>query len=211
MSDDLKIISVAIVEDDEEIRNLLEILINNSSGFSCTLSFSSFEEALESIKNQPPDVVLMDIELPGISGIDGVKYLKTDLEKTEFIMLTIRDDDDTVFQSLTAGASGYLLKDTPPNLLLNGIREVYDGGSPMTASIARKVTRYFRPIKVSPLSDRELEILELICKGKNYTHIADQLYISGHTVRAHIKNIYQKLQVHSRAEVVNKAIREKLI
>lgn len=204
-------ISVAIVEDDDEIRDLLTILIDNSPGFSCALSFSDCENAISPIKDERPEVVIMDIELPGMSGIEGVKQLKPALEQTDFIMLTIKDDDDTVFQSLTAGATGYLLKDTPPATLLENIREVHNGGSPMSAGIARKVTQYFRPERTSPLSERELEILQLLCNGKNYSQIAEQLFISGHTVRNHIKNIYQKLHVHSRAEAVNKAIKDRLI
>jgi len=204
-------ISVAIVEDDNEIRNLLTILIDNSPGFSCTLSFPDCESAISPIKDERPEVVLMDIELPGMSGIEGVKQLKPALQQTDFIMLTIRDDDDTVFQSLAAGATGYLLKDTPPATLLENIREVHNGGSPMSAGIARKVTQYFRPERTSPLSERELEILQLLCNGKNYSQIAEKLFISGHTVRNHIKNIYQKLHVHSRAEAVNKAVRDRLV
>lgn len=204
-------ITVAIVEDDDEIRNLLKILIDNSPGFSCKQSYSTCESAIEAIDNHPPDVVLMDIELPGINGIEGVKQLKHRMEQTDFIMLTIRDDDESIFQSLAAGSTGYLLKDTPPSNLLASIREVYEGGSPMSAAIARKVTQYFRPVVSSRLSDREIEILQLLCEGKNYTQIANKIFISGHTVRNHIKNIYQKLHVHSRAEAVNKAIKNRFV
>ncbi len=204
-------ISVAIIEDDDEIRNLLTILIDSSPGLSCALSFPDCESAISPIKQEQPDVVIMDIELPGMNGIEGVKQLKQSLEQTDFIMLTIRDDDETVFQSLAAGATGYLLKDTPPATLIEHIKEVHSGGSPMSAGIARKVTTYFRPEPTSPLSNRELEILQLLCKGKNYSQIAEQLFISGHTVRNHIKNIYQKLHVHSRAEAVNKSIKDRLV
>lgn len=206
-----KTISVAIVEDDDEIRGLLEMLIDRSPGFTCKLVFRDCESAIEAIKKDLPEVVLMDVELPGMNGIDGVKILKESVPGTDFIMLTIRDDDETVFQSLAAGATGYLLKDTTPSQLLSSIREVHQGGSPMTSGIARKVTRYFQPKSKSPLTERETEILEELCKGQNYSSIADQFYISGHTVRAHIKNIYRKLHVNSRAEAVSKAIKDRLV
>jgi len=211
MEDITKIISVAVIEDDNEIRNLMHALIDNSPGFSCKQLFADCESAIKHIREFPPDVVLMDVELPGINGVEGVKQLKPGLDNTEFIMLTIRDDDDTVFQALVAGATGYLLKDTPPSILLDSIQQVYSGGSPMTASIARKVVQHFKPVTDSPLSTRELEILNLLCQGKNYGKIGEELFISGHTVRNHIKNIYNKMQVHTRAEAVNKAIRDRLV
>lgn len=204
-------ISVAIVEDDDEIRLMLERLIDNTPGFSCKHVFNNCESAAERIKKFHPEVVLMDIELPGISGIEGVKKLKPVMPDTDFIMLTIRDDDDSIFRSLCAGAVGYLLKDTQPAKLLSAINEVREGGSPISPSIARKITYSFHPTSESPLSDRETEILRKLCDGHNYVAIADMLFISGHTVRAHIKNIYRKLEVNSRAEVVKKALTEKLL
>ena len=206
-----KVISVAIVEDDDEIRGLLEMLIDRSPGFSCKQVFRDCETAIEPIKRHLPEVVIMDVELPGISGIEGVKQLKESVPGTDFIMLTIREDDDTIFRSLSAGATGYLLKDTPPTKLLSSIREVNAGGSPMTPGIARKITEYFQPKSMSPLSERETQILQKLCVGQNYSTIADVLYISGHTVRAHIKNIYRKLHVNSRAEAVSKAIKDRLV
>lgn len=206
-----KIISVSIIEDDDEIRNLLEILIDRSPGFSCKHAFSNCEDALEPIQIQNPDVVLMDVELPGMDGIDGITQLKEKMPGTDFIMLTIRDDNDTIFKSLAAGATGYLLKDTPPAKLLASIREVYDGGAPMTPDIARQVTQYFQPKTTSPLSEREMEVLQMLCEGHNYSTVAEKLFISGHTVRAHIKNIYRKLQVSSRAEAVSKALKNKWV
>lgn len=204
-------ISVAIVEDDNEIRDLLELLIDRSPGFSCKHVFSDCESAIEPIKKHLPDVVLMDVELPGMTGIEGIKKLKESVPGTDFIMLTIREDDETIFQSLAAGATGYLLKDTPPTRLLSGIREVHEGGAPMSPNIARKITGSFHARSQSPLSERETVILEKLCEGKNYATIADALYISGHTVRAHIKNIYRKLHVNSRAEAVTKALKDKLV
>lgn len=204
-------ISVAIVEDDNEIRDLLELLIDRSPGFSCKHVFKDCESAIEPIQKHLPDVVLMDIELPGISGIEGVRRLKECVPGTDFIMLTIREDDESIFQSLAAGATGYLLKDTPPTRLLASIREVHEGGAPMSPNIARKITSSFHSRSQSPLSERETEILEKLCQGQNYSTIADSLYISGHTVRAHIKNIYRKLHVNSRAEAVTRALKDKLV
>jgi len=204
-------IEVAIVEDDSEIRKMLSLIIDRSPGYSCKKNYSDCESAVESIKKNPPDVVLMDIHLPKMSGIEGVQILKESLPETDFIMLTIQEDDDSVFNSLCAGATGYLLKDTSPVDLLNAIRDVRDGGSPMSPSIARKIISTFRLNMDSPLSKRETEILEQLCDGDNYKAIADSLFISGHTVRAHIKSIYKKLQVNSRAEAVRKAIKDKLI
>ncbi|MEO8400151.1 MAG: response regulator transcription factor, partial [Ignavibacteriaceae bacterium] len=146
-----------------------------------------------------------------MSGIQGVKILKETLPQIDFIMLTIQEDDESVFNSLCAGATGYLLKDTPPAELLTAIKEVREGGSPMSPSIARKIIETFKPNSKTPLTKRESEILVKLCDGENYKTIADSLFISGHTVRAHIKNIYQKLHVNSRAGAVKKAIQEKLI
>lgn len=206
-----KEIKVAIVEDDDEIRILLAMLIGKSPGYSCEQTFSNCNNILAELSQDPPDVILMDIELPGISGIEGVKKLTTALPGTHFIMLTIRDDDNTIFDALSAGASGYLLKDTPPVKLLNGIREVVEGGAPMTPAIARRVTASFKTKTDSPLSERETEILQALCDGHHYNAVAESLFISGHTVRSHIKNIYRKLQVNSRAEAVSKAIKDRLV
>ncbi|MEZ5148806.1 MAG: response regulator transcription factor [Bacteroidales bacterium] len=202
---------VAIVEDEDEIRELLEAIIDRSPGFTCKHVFKDCESALNPLKSIKPDVVLMDIQLPGISGIEGIKLLKPELNDTDFIMLTIRDEDEMVFESLCAGATGYLLKDTPPVRLLNAIKEVREGGSPMSPGIARKIVISFQPSRSNPLTEREQEVLENLAKGENYTTISEKLFISGNTVRAHIKNIYRKLEVNSRAAAVNTAIKQKLI
>ncbi|MFQ5640613.1 MAG: response regulator [bacterium] len=204
-------ITVAIVEDDREIRQLLTLIIDGSPGYECKQSFNDCETAISEIVANPPDVVLMDIDLPGMSGIEGVKRLKTELPDTDFIMLTIKEDDDSIFDSVCAGATGYLVKDMPPADLLQAIKEVYEGGAPMSANIARRVVTSFKKSTESPLTPRETEILQKLCDGDNYKTIAAALFISGDTVRAHIKNIYQKLHVSSRAEVVKKAIRDRLI
>lgn len=208
---DSRIIKVNIVEDDNEIRQLLEIVIDRTPGFVCSDVFKDAESAMPTILATKPDVVLMDIELPGITGIECIKILKEKLPDTDFIMLTIHEDEEAIFNSLTAGATGYLLKDTPPSTLLAAIVEVYEGGSPSTPSIARKITQSFQANMQNPLSVRETEILEKLCSGEGYSSIAEQLFISGHTVRAHIKNIYKKLHVNSRAQAVKTAIKNNLI
>jgi DNA-binding NarL/FixJ family response regulator len=204
-------IKVVVVDDDGEIRQLLTVIIDGSPGFSCKQSYNDCESAIEGILTEPPNVVLMDINLPGKSGIEGVSILKEKLPDTDFIMLTVKDDDESVFDSICAGATGYLLKDTPPAVLLESIREVYHGGSPMSSAIARRIVSSFKKNSDSPLSGRETEILQKMCDGYNYRDIAEKLFISNDTVRAHIKNIYRKLHVHSRAEVVKKAIEDNLI
>lgn len=204
-------IEVAIVEDDPEILKLFTIIISGSPGFNCNHTYNNCDAAIRKLPTCNPDVVLMDINLPGTSGIEGVKILKEQMPDTDFVMLTVQDDDDSIFSSLCAGATGYLLKDTPPAELLNSIKEVYMGGSPMSDSIARKIISSFQKSRNSPLSDRETEVLKCLCEGKNYKTISDLLFISGNTVRAHIKNIYKKLHVCTRAEAVNKAISKRLI
>lgn len=204
-------ITVAIVEDDDEIRGLLELLIDKSPGFSCKQVFSSCSDGLEDLRYNPPDVVLMDVEMPAIMGTECVKRLKLSLPDTDFLMLTIRDDNETIFDALSAGATGYLLKDTPPARLLTSIREIHEGGSPMTPAIARKIAQYFHPTTPSPLSERETQILQKLCEGSSYTDVAEELFISGNTVKAHIKNIYSKLHVNSRGEAVSKAMRNRLV
>lgn len=206
-----EIIHVAIVEDEDEIRELLEKIIDRSPGFSCKHVYKDCESAFESIKMAKPDVVLMDIQLPGMSGIEGIKVLKNELPDTDFIMLTIRDEEDIIFESLCAGATGYLLKETPPVKLLAAIIEVRKGGSPMSPGIARKIALSFQPSKENPLSAREMEVLTRLADGENYSTISTKLFISGNTVRAHIKSIYRKLQVNSRAGAIIAAIKQKLI
>jgi DNA-binding NarL/FixJ family response regulator len=206
-----EIINVAIVEDEDEIRGLLEQIIDRSPGFACKHVYKDCEQAIAQIAVASPDVVLMDIQLPGISGIEGIKILKDQMPDTDFIMLTIRDEEDIIFQSLCAGATGYLLKETPPVKLLAAIREVREGGSPMSPGIARKIAKSFHPSTENPLTPREIEVLTRLTDGENYATISDKLFISGNTVRAHIKNIYRKLHVSSRAEAVVAAIRKNLI
>jgi DNA-binding NarL/FixJ family response regulator len=204
-------ISVSLVEDDADIRHGLTLLLDNTAGFSCTAAFGDCESALREIAEDPPDVLLMDIQLPGMSGIEGVRRIKKLLPELDIIMLTIHDDDKRVFDSLCAGACGYLVKTTPPTKLLEAIKEVYGGGAPMSASIARLVIQSFQKSSNPNLSPREQEILGLLCQGKSYKMIADALYLSKGTVHSHLKKIYKKLEVNSMTEAVAKAHQEKLV
>ncbi len=204
-------IKVAIVEDDREILQSLVAIIDGSPGFVCRQYYSSCEAALDALCSAPPNLVLMDIGLPGMSGIEGVRRLKERQPTLDCVMLTIQDDDDSVFQSICAGATGYLMKNTPPSQLLQAIEDVYKGGSSISAAIARKVIGSFQQTAPSPLSTREAEILGLLCDGDNYRMIAEKLFVSGNTVRAHIKNIYKKLHVNSRAQAVRVALRDRLV
>ena len=204
---------VSIVEDDDEIRAHLAHLISRAKGFELVSQHASGEEALEAIPKNPPAVVLMDIQLPGLSGVECVRSLKARLPQVQFMMLTIYEDSDRIFQSLVAGASGYLLKRTPGPQLLEAIRDVHAGGSPMSSHIARKVVQFFnQQAKATPelesLSAREQEVLQQLARGRLYKEIADKLDISLDTVRKHLQSIYQKLHVHSRTEAVVKYLQK---
>jgi len=204
-------ITVAIVEDDTDIRESLTLLINGTPGFSCIGTYRDCETALDGIVDDPPEVVLMDLGLPGMSGIEGTRLLKERLDELSLVVLTVHDESKLVFEALCAGACGYLLKDTPPAKLLEAIRETRDGGAPMSTQIARLVVGSFRTNPHEALTPRETEVLEQLCKGKSYKMIADTLFISEETVRRHIKHIYKKLQVGSKSEAVAKALKEKLV
>ncbi|MEM7658366.1 MAG: response regulator transcription factor [Bacteroidota bacterium] len=204
-------IHVALVEDDPLIRQSLALIIDGTPGFSCNHQYEDAESALTDLPAVRPDVILMDIQLPGISGIEATATLKAMGTEWDIVMLTGKSDQQSIFDSLCAGATGYLLKQTPPADLLRAIEEVSNGGAPMSASIARKVLGSFQRESTSPLTKRETEVLGRLCEGETYTAIAEALFVSGHTVRSHIKNIYQKLHVSSRAEAVRKALKNKLI
>lgn len=204
-------IKVVIIEDDEIIREGFTALINESAGFYCTAGYESCERALKSFDRDDPDIVLMDIELPGMSGIEGIKKIKKIKPDTDIIVVTVHSEDDSVFEALCAGASGYLVKNIPPKKLIDSLDEVYRGGAPMSTDIARKVIHSFHQNMQSPLSPRETEVLQQLAKGKSYTMIADELFINKETVRTHIKNIYQKLNVNSKASAIEKASKDKLI
>lgn len=205
------LIAVSIVEDDDEIRESLALLIEAAPGFCCLNTYRDCESAIAGVPHDLPEVVLMDIALPGMSGIEGVARLKEVAPDVDVIMLTIHKDNDLVFRSLCAGATGYLVKNTKPEKILEAIREVHDGGAPMSSNIARMIVSSFRRTTASPLTPRETEVLAQLCKGQSYKMIADTLFVSEQTVHFHIKNIYQKLQVHSKSEAVIVALRDKLV
>ncbi len=201
-------ITVSIVDDDEAARRILTDWLRHEQGFRCLGDYGSVEEALPRIPDEKPGVVLMDINLPGLSGIECVRRLKPLLPATQFLMLTVYKDDDNIFSALAAGASGYLLKRTSREELFTAIRSVYAGGSPMTSNIARKVVQHFQALPASPsaridgLSPRESEVLELLAHGRMYKEIANTLNISIETVGTYTRRIYEKLQVHSRSQAV---------
>jgi DNA-binding NarL/FixJ family response regulator len=202
-------ISVSIVEDDNGVRTTLAKLIDSSPGFRCVSQHPSAEMALQDLPKAGPEVVLMDINLPGLNGVECARRLKPMLPGTQIIMLTVYQNSENIFKALEAGATGYLLKQTPPAELLAGIRDVRNGGSPMNSHIARKVVQSFqKPAAAVPdndhLSPREAEVLDLLAKGYLYKEIAEQTGITYATVHTHIRHIYEKLQVRSRTEAVAK-------
>lgn len=209
----MKDISVCIVDDNRDLRNALEEIISMSEGYECVGTIGTAEEAIRQIPDLQPDVVLMDINLGSEeSGIDCVRILKQQVPATNFMMCTVYEEDEKIFQALSAGASGYILKKTAPARLLGAIRELYQGGAPMSSQIARKVVAAFqgKPAASSEtealdgLSNREKEILEQLSKGLMYKEIAAELFISPETVRKHVYHIYEKLHVTNRIEAVNK-------
>jgi len=209
-------IRVAIIEDVRTLRDGLSALIDGTAGFQCTGRFRSAEEAIEKISDGLPHVVLTDIGLPGMSGIEAVRLLKEQFPALTLLMLTVYDDDDRVFEALCAGACGYLLKKTPPARLLESLREAVHGGAPMSPEIARRVVELFREIRPpeqsqEQLTAHELRLLKLLVQGYSYKAAAAALGVSINTVCFHIKKIYEKLQVHSKSEAVAKALRHRLI
>lgn len=206
-------ISVSIVEDDAEVRRSLGRLINSSPGYRCVSEHPSAEEALESIPKVKPDVTLMDINLVNLNGVECVRRLKPLLPGTQIIMLTVYQNTEHIFNALAAGATGYMLKQTPPAELLAAIKEVYEGGSPMSSHIARKIVQSFQRSvtaknEMDSLSPREAQVLDLLAKGFLYKEIADAMHVSYATVHTHIRHIYEKLHVRSRTEAVAKHLRK---
>jgi DNA-binding NarL/FixJ family response regulator len=203
-------IVVCIVEDDAQARKIIANWISRATGFEVAGEWGDAESALEPLARKKPDVVLMDINLPGISGVEAVRKLKPLLAATQFIMLTVYEDADHIYNALAAGASGYLLKQTPREELLHAVQDVHNGGSPMTSNIARKVVQSFRQPAPpndpgdAALSAREQEVLELLARGYLYKEIADRLNISIPTVNTYVRRVYEKLHVRSRAQAVAK-------
>jgi DNA-binding NarL/FixJ family response regulator len=212
-SDPSSRLKVAIVEDDDDIRAHLVQLFSNAEDFELLGAHGSAEEALDRLPRNPPQAVLMDINLPGINGIQCLRQLKAQLPSIQILMLTIYEDSERIFEALVAGASGYLLKRTPGAQLLEAVRDVLQGGSPMSSLIARKVVQHFNhqskgSQEMQTLSERETEVLDQLARGRLYKEIASHLGISMDTVRKHLQNIYSKLHVHSRTEAVVKYLQK---
>ena len=210
------IIKVAIVEDQRDIREGLASLIKFTEGYKCTGSFRSMEEALEKLRFDLPNIVLVDIGLPGMSGIEGIRLLKESHPQILLLMLSVYDDDEIIFDALCAGACGYLLKKTPPALLIDSLKEAMGGGAPMSPEVARRVINVFRQIRPPERADykltpHELRLLKLLVEGHNYQTAATALGVKVTTVAFHMRNVYEKLQVHSKSEAVAKALRNRLV
>jgi DNA-binding NarL/FixJ family response regulator len=206
-------IRVAVVEDTEIIREAITMFLQHTDGFECCGIYTNSEDAIAGIPALKPDVVLMDIGLPGMNGIDCIAHLRPLCDNTQFLVCTVFEDNDNIFEALKSGATGYILKKSSPTEILDAIRELYQGGSPMSSSIARKVIAQFHEPRQSEearrLTDRENEILNLLSQGFRYKEISDKLNISFTTVRTHIHNIYEKLQVQSRTAALNKVFPRK--
>lgn len=216
MSDTPKTISVAIIEDLREFREWLVVLVNGTPGFRCTEGYRTMEEALAKIGSAVPDVVVTDLGLPRMSGTEGIRLLRERYPQLPILALTVFDNDREVFRALCAGACGYLLKHTPPARLLDSIREVHEGGSPMSPQIARRVVTLFRDVAPPEraecrLTAQEKELLKLLVEGHHYKTAAAEMGLSYHTVSFHVRNIYTKLEVHSKSEAVARALRDQLV
>jgi len=209
-------IRILIVEDQRHLRDGVEALINFTPGFQCSGAFRTMEEALARVKHDLPDVVLTDIGLPGMSGIDGIKRLKELYPDLLILVLTVYDDNEKIFDALCAGACGYLLKQTEPSELLKSLREAVTGGAPMSPEVANKVIKLFREVRPPEKADynltpHEIRLLKMLTEGYNYVSSAEKLGISYNTLKFHVRNIYDKLQVHSQSEALAVAMRDRLI
>jgi DNA-binding NarL/FixJ family response regulator len=216
MQPQTKTLRVVLIEDVRDVRDGLAALINGTAGYKCVAAYGMMETALAHIKQDQPDIILTDLGLPGISGVEGIGRLRQIFPTTPIIALTIFDNDDQVFNALCNGANGYLLKNTPPARLLEALQEAVAGGSPMSPQVASRVVRLFREFRPPEhanyrLTPQETELLKLLIEGHHKKTAAEALGISFHTVSFHLSNIYEKLQVHSKTEAVAKALREKLV
>ena len=202
---------VVIIEDDQEIRESFSLIVNSSQRVAVVGAYGNCEDAIASLNRDKPEIVLMDIELPGMNGIKGTQIIRDKSNSTEVIMVTVYEDSDLVFEALKAGASGYITKSANYTELLSALEEIVRGGAPMSSRIARMVIDNYHINPNSPLTKRETTILQLISEGKTYTQISEELFISKETAKTHIKNIYSKLQVNSKSEAIAKANHDKLI
>lgn len=211
-----KVIETMIVEDQRDLREGLTTLVNFTPGFKCVGSFRTMEECIARIKHEQPDVILSDIGLPGMSGIEGIRIIKEMYPELVVLVLTVYDDNEKIFDALCAGASGYLLKQTEPAELLKSVREAVGGGAPMSPEVAARVIKLFREVRPPErvdydLTPHETRLLKLLVNGYNYVTAAEELKISYNTIKFHVRNIYDKLQVHSKSEAVAIAMRDRLI
>ena len=202
---------IVIVEDNEAVREGFTLIINSVNKYFVVNGYDNCEEALKNLRKDKPEIVIMDLELPGMNGIEGIGEIKKLNPGVDIIVNSIYENSELVFQALCAGANGYITKNASHYELLDAIDEVINGGAPMSSKIAKLVVNSFQKNPNSPLSARETEVLELLSKGKSYSMIARDLYITKETAKSHIKNIYSKLQVNSKSEAIEKATREKLI
>ena len=202
---------IVIVEDNEAVREGFSEIINSMSDYTVISGYDNAEAALKHYKKDKPDIVIMDLELPGMHGIQAIAEIRKLDGKVDIIVNTIYENSDLVFQALCAGASGYITKNSSHSLLIEAIDEVVKGGAPMSSRIAKMVVNSFQKNLDSPLSNRETEVLELLAKGKSYSMIADELFVTRETAKSHIKNIYSKLQVNSKSEAIEKATQQKFI
>jgi DNA-binding NarL/FixJ family response regulator len=210
------LIKAAVIEDQREIREGLRALIDGTPGYSCTGAFRSMEEALERVARETPHVILVDIGLPGMSGIDGIPLLRDRCPEARILVLTVYDDDDRIFSALCAGASGYLLKNTPPVRLLESLKEAVEGGGPMSPEVAGRVIKLFRDFRPPEPTDHDLtphevRLLKLLAEGHNYKTAAGELKVSVNTISFHMKHVYEKLHVHSKSAAVAKALRRGIV
>lgn len=202
---------ITIVEDNEVVRDGFALLIDSVSEYQVVSTYDNCEDALKNLKNDHPNIILMDLELPGMHGVEGIRQIKKRNADVSIIVITVHANSELVFEALCAGASGYITKNAGHSKLLDAIAEVQRGGAPMSSQIARMVVQSFQKNTDSPLTSRETEVLELLAKGKSYTVIADELFVHKETIKSHIKNIYTKLQVNSKADAIEKALRDRLI
>lgn len=202
---------IIIVEDDAIIRNAFVTLIQQNGDYTVANAYDNAEAAIKNLNADAPDICLMDIELPGMNGIEAIPKIKAIKPNTQVVVVTVYENDELVFKALCEGASGYLTKNMPPQKLIESLKELENGGAPMSTNIARLVVSSFHKNRQSPLTARELEVLELLASGKSYSTIADQLFVDKETIKSHIKNIYLKLEVHSKAEAIEKARKSKYI
>jgi DNA-binding NarL/FixJ family response regulator len=207
----MKNTSIVIIEDDDVLRNGYTTLINDVDGFYVVDSYATVEEASKKIVEDSPDVILLDIELPGISGTDAIPALKKKLPRCHIIMLTVYESEEKIFNALSNGASGYLTKNSPIAKILDAIKEVVEGGGAMSTNVARMVIKSFQKNQDSPLSKRETQILKMVSEGKSRSQIANELFIEWETVKTHLKNVYVKLDVNSKADAIKAARNDKLI